>query len=172
MMTRILNNDYLLSRVMSFLGVVLTLLGFTSCGDDEEKPMEVWVAYGSPSPTTEILCKVTGCVLRDEGILTPGVCVKVEPVGKDFDYVIVKSDTTKSDGMFRVWTEVSLKGERDVREHISQLRVIASDTSGVYENDTVYLDYHLTEMENHVFYATSSSAVIDLLKKKTTINTL
>ena len=152
-MTKKLNN-YLLTKLSYVLGCLLTLLGVTSCiGSCDDS-----VLYGTPLPTAEILSETTGIVLDTEGEPVPNVEVRSYPT--DAAYYAVKMDNVVSDGKGKYLSN-SIIERYDEKSSVSstfkQLQVIASDKSGVYENDTMYVDVQLDSVATNKFKATANA---------------
>ena len=150
-MTKILNN-YLLSKLTRVFGSLLTLLGFTGCEFDS--PCE----YGTIPPTAEILSETTGIVLDSEGEPVPNVQVVSFPT--DVNYYNVRGvENVASDGNGKYFSNSRIEkyGNSSVSETFKQLQVIASDRSGVYENDTMYVDVQLDSLATDKFKATATA---------------
>lgn len=150
-MTKKLNN-YLLSKLTRVLGSLLTLLGFTGCEFDS--PCE----YGTIPPTAEILSETTGLVLNTEGEPVPNVQVVSFPT--DVNYYNVRGvENVASDGNGKYFSNSRIEkyGNSSVSETFKQLQVIASDRSGVYENDTMYVDVQLDSLATDKFKATATA---------------
>ena len=150
-MTKKLDN-YLLSKLTRVFGSLLTLLGFTGCEFDS--PCE----YGTIPPTAEILCETTGIVLDSEGEPVPNVQVVSFPT--DVNYYNVRGvENVASDGNGKYFSNSRIEkyGNSSVSETFKQLQVIASDRSGVYENDTMYVDVQLDSLATDKFKATATA---------------
>ena len=149
-MTKKLNN-YLLSKLTRVLGCLLALMGVTGCDSEKSEA----VMYGTPSPTAEILSETTGLVLNTEGEPVPNVQVVSFPT--DVNYYNVRGvENVASDGNGKYFSNSRIEkiGNSSVSETFKQLQVIASDKSGVYENDTMYVDVKLDSLATDKFKAT------------------
>ena len=150
-MTKKLNN-YLLSKLTRVFGCLLALMGVTGC-DSAEPPL-----YGTPTPTAEILSETTGLILNTEGEPVPNVQVVSFPT--DVNYYNVRGvENVASDGNGKYFSNsrIEMIGNSSVSETFKQLQVIASDRSGVYENDTMYVDVQLDSLATDKFKATATA---------------
>ena len=142
-------NNYLSSKITSFLECLLTLLGFVSCGDEEsvEDPSRVAYLYGSPYPTVGVINRTTGFVFNEDSVPLENIKIKSIPVKKNAeenDTLLYAHETYTNDrGRYKV-TFYDGNMYVNVRDAYDKIRVVASDTSGVYENDTMYVDYDVT----------------------------
>ena len=182
MITKILNNDYVLNKVMSFLGVVLVMLGFTSCGDeeDEKEPSKAVCLYGVPSVSFSVMEEVAGLVTDSAGNPIENINVRVGLVKQDgtLDYKIDRIGITGKDGKYKTgdvcsyffsyWGDIPKMDLEDFRKFYSSYIAIATDSAGVYENDTLYVDYVVEEFEGNEYfnYTSTATANFTLHKKK------
>ena len=176
-MTKILNNDYVLNKVMSFLGVVLVLLGFTSCGDEDEiDPSDGAILYGTPGVRFAVRGEVAGLVTDSIGNPVSNIHVRVNPVYQNGGrrYADNLGGLTDEDGKYT--TEVmygyrlSENDTTDSKIYFPKYRAIATDSTGVYDNDTLYIDYVLEKVpmivgEMFFDYTSSATANFTLHKK-------
>lgn len=184
MITRFLNNDYVLSKVMSFLSTILALLGFTSCGDkitEVEMPLGVLCAYGCPTPFARVRGELTGLVTDSVGNPIENISVSVYPVtqnGKSWNE-FNSFGLTGEDGKYTTPFKYNIYvGDVDdstfVRDYFPSYMAIATDKTGVYENDTLYIDYVLyvdnvlykSDEDKDFYYSSSATADFVLRKKK------
>ncbi len=149
-MTKKLDN-YLLSKLSRVFGCLLALMGVTGCDSDEP------CLYGTPTPTAEILSETTGLVLNTEG--EPVSNVEVRSFPTDVAYVVSDMENVVSDGNGKYFSNSRIEryGKSSVSETFKQLQVIASDRSGVYENDTMYVDVQLDSLATDKFKATATA---------------
>ena len=178
MITKILNNDYVLNKIMSFLGVVLVVLGFTSCGDEEEKewdPKRVVLLYGVPTADYAVKGEVAGLVTDSVGNPIENINVRVGLVKQDGTLGIATSSTgvTGQDGKYKsfVLYFYGMPEGTDVagfKNYFPSYMAIATDSTGVYENDTLYIDYALDRLDGdeRFNYTSTSTADFVLHKKK------
>lgn len=178
MITKILNNDYVLNKIMSFLGVVLVLLGFTSCGDEDEiDPSDGVILYGTPGVRFAVRGEVAGLVTDSIGNPVSNIHVRVNPVYQNGErgYADNLGGLTDEDGKYT--TEVmygyrlSENDTTDSKIYFPKYRAIATDSTGVYDNDTLYIDYVLEKVpmivgEMFFDYTSSATANFTLHKKK------
>lgn len=131
----------------SILSIVLSLFGFTSCGDEEGGRVE----YGCPHAEYELNGTVTdenGQSIKDENIIiqrpySPNDTVK-----------------TAADGSYTSKKEVLFFGSQEIV-------IIANDPTDTYENDTVkVVPQKVKEGDGHWFQGTYSNKVDFKLKKK------
>ena len=176
MITKILNNDYVLNKVMSFLGAVLVVLGFTSCGDEDEKePYRTACLYGVPTADYAVKGEVAGLVTDSIGNPIENINVRVGLVKQDGTLGIAASSTgvTGKDGKYKsfVLYFYCMPEGTDVagfKNYFPSYMAIATDSTGVYENDTLYIDYALDRLDGdeHFNYTSTSTADFVLHKKK------
>lgn len=175
MITRFLNNDYVLSKVMSFLSTILALLGFTSCGDkitEVEMPLGVLCAYGPPIPSFTVRGEVSGLVTDSVGNPIKNINIRFYPSTPDRRYTFAFNDDgiTDEDGKYTTKIRWGLALSEDVdsariKRNFPTYVAIATDSTGVYENDTLYIDYELKEIERYEFTSTATADFV-LRKKK------
>ena len=150
-MTKKLDN-YLLSKLTRGFGCMLALMGVAGCDSDEP------VLYGTPPPSAEILSETTGIVLDTEG--EPVQNVEVSSFPTDGAYSVRDMQIVVSDGKGK-YSSNSIIEKYDRKSSVSstfkQLQVIASDKSGVYENDTMYVDVQLDSVATNKFKATATA---------------
>ena len=176
MITKILNNDYVLNKVMSFLGAVLVVLGFTSCGDEDEKePYRAVCLYGVPTVDFAVRGEVAGLVTDSVGNPIENINVNVGLVQQDGTLGVATSSTgvTSQDGKYKsiILYIYSMHDVTDVagfKNYFPSYIAIATDSTGVYENDTLYIDYVLNELKGDEYfnYTSTATANFTLHKKK------
>ena len=151
-MTKKLDN-YLLSKLTRVFGCLLALMGVAGCDSDEP------CLYGTPSPTAEILSETTGLILNTEGTPVSNVEVMSFPFPTDHAYGVRDMENVVSDGNGKYFSNSRIEkiGNSSVSETFKQLQVIASDRSGVYENDTMYVDVQLDSLATDKFKATATA---------------
>ena len=154
-------NNYLLTKLSYVLGSLLTLLGFTGC-DNSDEP----VLYGTPPPTAEILSETTGIVLDSEGEPVPNIGVVSFPTHPAYRVVDMEYVASGGKGEYSSNSTIERYGYNSVSSTLKQLQVIASDKSGVYENDTMYVDVQLDSVATNKFKATATANFILHKKEK------
>ena len=180
MITKILNNDYVLNKVMSFLGAVLVVLGFTSCGDeeDEKEPYRAVCLYGVPSVDFAVRGEIAGLVTDSVGNPIENINVRVGLVKQDgtLESVANRVGVTGEDGKYKTivayfesfvyYGEIPKMDLTGFKNNFPSYMAIATDSTGVYENDTLYIDYVLNELKGDEYFNYTSTATANFTLHK------
>ena len=87
-----------------------------------------------------------------------------------------KDDVTGKDGKYKTgdvcsyffsyWGDIPKMDLEDFRKFYTSYIAIATDSAGVYENDTLYVDYLVEEFEGNEYFNYTSIATADFVLHK------